>query len=332
MKICFFCHVERKEILDIVEFYKQDINILKRLDPDLKIAIRFVDIDWSADIIFVWWWSYAFFPVIMGKLLRKKVIITGTFNYRCPEADNDFYRRPFWQRFLIKHSMKYATENILVSENEYTQIVTDWKYKNLVYSPHCVDIEKYIPDFSNSDKKFLFTICWTGKENVKRKCLYEIIDSIAIIKKKYRNINLYIAGHQGDAFHDIQEYINKFKLDSTITLLGKISEEDKIRYLQNCSCYLQPSKYEGFGLAIAEAMSCGAPVISTFVGEVPNVVGDAGILLENASPENIATAIMNVLDSDLTVYKNKARNRVATFFPMKRREKELISIVNKCKK
>lgn len=332
MKICFFCHVERKEILDIVEFYKQDIDILKAVDPNLKIAIRLVDIDWRADIIFVWWWTHAFLPVMIGRILNKKVIITGTFNYRCPEASNDFYRRPFWQRFLIKYSMKYATQNILVSENEYTQIVKDWKYKNLIYSPHCVDINKYVPDNYTSKNKFLFTICWTGKENIKRKCLYEIIDSIVIIKKKYKNIHLYIAGHQGDAFYKIQEYINELELDSTITLLGKISEEDKIKYLQQCTCYLQPSKYEGFGLAIAEAMSCGAHVISTFVGEVPNVVGDAGTLLKNTSPENIAFAISDVLDSDLTAYKTKARDRIVTFFPMERRAKELTIIINKYKK
>lgn len=44
----------------LVEFYNQDINILKKIDSNLTIATKYREIDWSADVIFVWWWTYAF--------------------------------------------------------------------------------------------------------------------------------------------------------------------------------------------------------------------------------------------------------------------------------
>jgi glycosyltransferase involved in cell wall biosynthesis len=326
MKICFFCKIDRKDILDIVEFYRQDIAILKKIDPEMQIATRYSEINWNADVIFVWWWTYAFFPVFMARLLRKKVIITGTFNYRCPNAACDYFKRPFWQRWLIKFATKFATKNIFVSENEYNQIKIDWKYKNLMYSPHCIDVQKYAISVAKR-KDFLFTICWTGTENIKRKCILEIIDAIDILRKNRNDIHLFIAGHPGNAFSTVKQYIEDKKLNKQISLLGKINEDEKIKYLQSCACYLQPSKYEGFGLAMAEAMSCGAPIISTPVGEVPNVVGDAGILITTPTPEMIASAIENVLSSNTEMLSVKARKRICNLFSMERRESELLQII-----
>ena len=61
MKICFFCKISDKSKLFIVEFYNQDIKILKKIDPSLTIATKYSEIDWSADVIFVWWWNVYMF-------------------------------------------------------------------------------------------------------------------------------------------------------------------------------------------------------------------------------------------------------------------------------
>lgn len=53
MKICFFCKISDKSKLFIVEFYNQDIKILKKIDPSLTIATKYSEIDWSADVIFL---------------------------------------------------------------------------------------------------------------------------------------------------------------------------------------------------------------------------------------------------------------------------------------
>ena len=63
----------------------------------------------------------------------------------------------------------------------------------------------------------MFTICWTGKENVKRKCLYEIIDSIELLKDKL-DIHLNIAGHEGDAFNEVKQYISGKGLNAYIDI------------------------------------------------------------------------------------------------------------------
>ena len=77
---------------------------------------------------------------------------------------SDYYRRPLLERLLIKFSIKYANENILVSRNEYEQIYKDWNLKNIVYSPHCIDTVKYSRGMYCNRGNELFTICWTGKK------------------------------------------------------------------------------------------------------------------------------------------------------------------------
>ena len=125
--------------MDTIEFYKTDIDCLKEIDDKMVIATKYSEIDWKADILFVWWWTYAFLPVFIFRLLRKKVFITGTFNYYVPKGEIDYFRRPWWQRYLIKGAFKLATNNILVSKKEYDMIRRDWGCENMSYSPHGID-------------------------------------------------------------------------------------------------------------------------------------------------------------------------------------------------
>ncbi|NQU87488.1 MAG: glycosyltransferase family 4 protein, partial [Mariniphaga sp.] len=293
MKVSFYCNT-KYDALQLVEFYKQDLKILNEIAEEVSVALRWRDIDWKSDIIFVWWWTYAFIPVLIGKILKKKVVITGTFNYGCEKNTRDYSRRSRLQRYLIKFSIKHAWKNILVSQKELKLIQKDWLLKNLEYSPHIVDTQKY--SFSeNRAENLLFTICWMEKENVYRKCIPEILTSIKILTDMGVKVKLIIAGRNGGAEQFVLSLIDDLKLKPYVEFIGEIEEEKKIRLLQKCSIYLQPSRYEGFGLAIAEAMSCGAPVISTDVGEVRNVVGDAGVILYNCDITLMADSIKKLL-------------------------------------
>ncbi|MBN2601032.1 MAG: glycosyltransferase family 4 protein [Candidatus Marinimicrobia bacterium] len=318
-KTCFYCNVDNKT-LDVVEFYKQDINILHDIADEVIIATRWRDIDWKSDIIFVWWWTYAFIPVFIGKILRKRVIITGTFNIGDKKNNRDYDNRKFLQRMLIKYSLTHAWKNILVSKKEHSLIRERWKLDNLEYSPHIVDIEKYSYS-SKRIKNLLFTICWMEKENVYRKCIREIVNSIRIISERGLNIKLIIAGHSGGAENDVIDLIKEQKLDRYVEFVGEIDERNKVKLLQECSIYLQPSRYEGFGLAIAEAMSCGSAIISSDTGEVRNVVGDSGIILNNCDEKNISIAITSLLANPQKIleFGKSARDRIVNNFSYERR-------------
>ena len=115
-----------------------------------------------------------------------------------------------------------------------------------------------------------------------------------------------------------------------IEFTGVISRADKIRLMQRCKLYLSPSRYEGFGLAILEAMSCGAPMISSRVGALPEVVGDAGLLLDETTPQTIGDAANMLLDRDeyRIQMSEWARARACGLFPLSRRRDGLSQVLN----
>ena len=299
---------------------------MRKVYPNLKIATKYSEIDWNVDVLFIWWWTYALYPVVIAKLKRRKIrtIITGTFNYICPQAPFDYFRRPWYQRILIKSAAMLVDKNVLVSYNEYKQLKSDWHLENVLYCPHGVDTDVYRPLNVVRDS-YLFTMALTEHRSIKRKCIIELIDSIRILKKEDPNIKLIVAGHRGDAYEYVKSYIEECQLQDNIKFVGQISLQEKIDYLRHCRVYVQPSKYEGFGLAIAEAMSCGCTVLTTKVGELENVVGDAGIFVE-PNPQSIADGIKLALQNNNS-YGLKARKRILQLFPMCRREKELHNVI-----
>jgi glycosyltransferase involved in cell wall biosynthesis len=115
--------------------------------------------------------------------------------------------------------------------------------------------------------------------------------------KKFPKIKLVIAGKKNNAYEDLLAAVGKLNLNEHVIFTDAISEAEKIKYLQTCSIYLQPTEVEGFGLAILEAMVCGAPIISTKTGTVPEVMGDGGIYVEKNNSEDIAEAIISILSN-----------------------------------
>lgn len=327
MKVTFFCRVER-DLLGVVEFYRQDLEILEELGCELTIATRWREIDWSSEVIFIWWWTYASFPVLMGKLLRKRIVITGTFNYRCPAYENDYDNRTLMKRLLIRYAARDATVNVLVSMREYDALKEDWGLTNLFYSPHTVKVTKYSYS-DNRDDALVFTVSGMTEGIIRRKRIMDIIAAAKVLSERGRKCRFVIAGRRGNGYEKLQEAVSKNGLGSLIELIQDIGEKEKIRYMQSCTIYLQPSRYEGFGLAIAEAMSCGAPVISSDVGAVKEVVGEAGILLEQSDPSVIADAVDHLLGAKIlrSQLGQLARDRIERLFPEERRKADLKNIL-----
>ncbi|MCB0881102.1 MAG: glycosyltransferase family 4 protein [Thermoleophilia bacterium] len=78
---------------------------------------------------------------------------------------------------------------------------------------------------------------------------------------------------------------------------GVVTDEELSQLYSEASCFVFPSRYEGFGLPLLEAMACGTPVIAANVGAMPEVVGDAGLLVDPDDEASIASAIESVLSS-----------------------------------
>jgi glycosyltransferase involved in cell wall biosynthesis len=91
-------------------------------------------------------------------------------------------------------------------------------------------------------------------------------------------------------------------VEKSVVLTNFVSREELAALYTLCTVFIFPSLYEGFGLPIAEAMCCGAPVIAGNSSSLPEVVGNAGVLIDASSAEDLSEAMLKLLrDEELRV-------------------------------
>ena len=125
--------------------------------------------------------------------------------------------------------------------------------------------------------------------------------------------------------------IEKLGLSDRVEFTGKTSVEELVRHYNESEIAVVPSVYEGFGFPAAEAMSCGIPVIASDGGALPEVVGDAGIVVPARDHEGISRAV-NELITDrrrLKQMADKGSERVRKIFTWEKAVREMIEVYRK---
>lgn len=131
-----------------------------------------------------------------------------------------------------------------------------------------------------------------------RKNLPALIEALALVAPHIPDLRLVIAGtpHSENpaVFPPLQPVIDRHGLGKRVILTGRISDDDRSALYSGAAIYCTPSRYEGFGLTALEAMAHGVPVISSNATSLPEVVGDAGLLVD-PDPANVAVAITRLV-------------------------------------
>jgi len=83
-----------------------------------------------------------------------------------------------------------------------------------------------------------------------------------------------------------------------VSFIGRVDDADLPAVYCGASVFLLASVYEGFGLPVLEAMACGVPIVASRRAAIPEVVGDAGLLVDPSEPESIAARVVEVLEDD----------------------------------
>jgi len=118
-----------------------------------------------------------------------------------------------------------------------------------------------------------------------------------MVKDKNAKHRLVIAGRKGWGWKDIFRLVRKKGLEDKVVFTDYVEEKDLVPLYNGASVFVYPSLYEGFGLPPLEAMACGAPVVSSDVSSLPEVVGDAGILVNPYEKEELAKSIYEVINN-----------------------------------
>jgi len=119
--------------------------------------------------------------------------------------------------------------------------------------------------------------------------------------------NLVIVGRIGWMYQEVFKQIEELGLEDRVQFTGYMPQDDLPMVYNLASLFVYPTKYEGFGLPALEAMACGTPVVTTAISSLPEIVGDAGMLIPPGDEQALAGAMAKVL-SDSTLY-NQLRTR-----------------------
>ncbi|MFH0856972.1 MAG: glycosyltransferase family 1 protein [bacterium] len=130
----------------------------------------------------------------------------------------------------------------------------------------------------------------------KRKNVSGVIEAFKILNEAHGicDYDLVIAGKQKLRNKEIE----KLAIESKIKLLGYINESEKSKLYRDASLFVYPSFYEGFGFPPLEAMRHGVPVIASHTSSLPEVVGDAALMVDPYNVENIASAMKQMLTDE----------------------------------
>lgn len=144
------------------------------------------------------------------------------------------------------------------------------------------------------------------------------------------NLFLVIAGKPSWMYKNIFSLAAKSKYKSQIKFLGYVDEDDKPALYNLAKIFVYPTFYEGFGMPVLEALSCGVPVITSANSSLPEVTSDAALLINPYKLNDITDAISQLLtDENLTtLLRQRGLNQAKKFSWQKSAEKLLTIFQN----
>jgi glycosyltransferase involved in cell wall biosynthesis len=148
-----------------------------------------------------------------------------------------------------------------------------------------------------------------------RKNLEAAVGAFELLAGAHPEHELVVVGARGWRDDALLARVRASPVADRVVLAGRVTDDELVALYRGADCFLFPSRYEGFGFPPLEAMACGAPVVCSDATSLPEVVGDAGLLVDAGDTEAVAAAVDSVLgDGDRAVeLGRRGRARAAAF-------------------
>lgn len=221
-----------------------------------------------------------------------------------------------WWQLLARSGIRKAACIIASSEATQSQIKKHFSFpeeKIRVVYP-CVreglvriaDAREKLARYNLPEKFILFVGTLEPRKN-----LANLVRAFALAKRQAKIEHaLVLAGAKGWEFDQLARTIEQSGFSEQIILLGYVADADLPALYSAADLFTFVSWHEGFGIPIVEAMACGTPVIASNVSSLPEVLGDAGILVDPNVPEAIAAQIVCVLMNSELAHELAIRSQV----------------------
>lgn len=299
-------------------------------------------------------------PLSRGSI--KKVLTVHDLSFlRYPEFFS--WRKNFWHRMVkVKKLVKRFDTIVAVSENTKRDIVelcgVDEDKVKVIYAGVGEEYRKMVNGYNeiippapfikgekNADEKKLLEV--KNKYNLPEKFILYLgtveprknvegiiaaYNQLRVTSYELRDYKLVIAGGRGWKNKKIYQEREESKFKDDIKFLDYVAGEDKVYLYNLASVFVYPSFYEGFGLPPLEAMACGLPVVASYVSSLPEVAGDAAMMVDPYNISDLASALMEILTDDNLRNKLIARGlERARKFNWIKTAKEYLEILNQLK-
>lgn len=160
-----------------------------------------------------------------------------------------------------------------------------------------------------------------------RKNLSTLLRALRICHNRGKHYHLVVAGSRGWYDDVIFQDVRDLGLGDSVLFVGQVGNDDLVWLYNACVVYANPSLYEGFGLPVVEALACGAPSLVADTGSLPEVAGDAALLLPPRDAEAWADAIEHLWENPDERATLKARGpQQAARFSWERAARETLAI------
>lgn len=222
-----------------------------------------------------------------------------------------------WHSFLRmqKKVIRQLNHVVTVSNRSRTDIASAFGVPraNLTVVYNGIDTKEFrpIPEITRKP----FRIMATASADTPLKGLDYLLQAVAKLTNRYPKLDLLVVGKlrlDGET-HNL---IKRLGIETHLKFVSGIDTEQLVRYYAEAMIVVVPSVYEGFGLPAGEAMASGVPVIATEGGALPEVVGDAAILVPVKDSDAIAGAISDLLENPArrNLLGNAGRQRITRLF------------------
>jgi MMP alpha-(1->4)-mannosyltransferase len=235
--------------------------------------------------------------------------------------------RPYWKKLKHLRWHSFLRMQKIVSRT-FSHIITVSKSaRNDIGRDYRIPLDRFcvIPNGIDTDLFFpipgiqreVNRLIVTNSADVPLKGLYYLLEAIAELSRE-RELKLVVIGAPKKN-GGIEKKIQALNIGHLVHFTGRIGHAEFVRQYARASIAVIPSIYEGFGIPAGEAMACGVPVVSTTGGALPEVVGDAGILVPPADPQALGQAIGNLIDHPEQALRlgQKGYNRIQKQFTWK---------------
>ena len=280
-----------------------------------------------------------FSPTHYGPAFTKVKQVISIFDLAFVDFPEMFEKSELWKLVnWTKASVKRASKIITISESTKNHIVSEYavaRSKVTVAYPghseayHQISDKQKIAEVINKYAVEGPYVLFIGTIQP-RKNLLRLIESFRSLK----GVKLVVVGKitgegkQGWKYDEILRKPKEMGIENRVIFTGYVPDEDMPYLMNGATAFALPSLWEGFGIPVVDAMSCGVPVIVSNTSSLPEVAGDAGLFVDPKSVDHIEQALRLILtDAKLRQRKSKLGLEQAKKFSWEKMAKQVLKVL-----